>query len=159
MMKTLLPAAILAGALTAAPAAFAANTDTTAMEGTYLLVQPNESQRLLALNPGGSVSLVSQGQQVRGYTSGLGTWEMTGPDSARAAIIDFNDPARESDSNGASQIVYELNFSGENNGRFESVAGSFTGKAFAKGQNPLADDAKPSRRFANQFDGTRITVN
>ena len=159
MMKALLPAAFIATALAAAPAALAATSDTTAIEGTYLLIQPNESQRVLSLNPGGAVSLVSQGQQVRGYTSGLGSWKMTGPDSARAAIIDFNDPAASDGNNGASQIVYELTFSDEVEGQFQSVTGQFSGQAFAKGQNPLADNAEPARTFRNQFDGMRVGVN
>ena len=88
----------------------AATNDSTSVDGTYLLVQTNDSQRVLALKPGGTASLVSQGQQVRGYTSGLGAWEMTGPDSARATIIDFNDPAFEPEANGASQLVFDLTF-------------------------------------------------
>ena len=159
MMKTLIPAAVMAGSLAAAPVALAANTDGTAVEGTYLLVQPNESQRVLALNPGGAVNLVSQGQQVRGYTSGLGAWKMTGPDSARATIIDFNDPETETGSTGASHIVYDLTFSDEVDGQFQNVTGHFSGEAFAKGQNPLTDDVQPARNFANQFDGMRIGVN
>lgn len=159
MMKTLLPAAVLATTLAAAPVALAASNDSTAIEGTYLLVQPNESQRVLALNPGGSVNLVSQGQQVRGYTSGLGSWKMTGPDTARAAIIDFNDPETTADGNGASQIVYDLTFSGETDGQFQSVTGQFSGQAFAKGKNPLAEDVQPARKFSNRFDGMRIGVN
>ncbi|MES0880666.1 hypothetical protein [Roseibium sp. SCP14] len=159
MMKTLVPAALMAGSLVAAPVALAANSDNTAIEGTYLLVQPNTSQRVLALKPGGTVSLISQGQQVRGYTSGLGSWKMTGPDSARATIIDFNHPEIETGDDGATQIVYDLTFSDEVDGQFQSVTGQFTGQSFAKGQNPLANDAKPARTFGNRFDGMRIGVN
>ncbi|WP_305988916.1 hypothetical protein [Roseibium sp. MMSF_3544] len=159
MLKSLLPAAFMATALVAAPAALAASNDATAIEGTYLLMQPNESQRVLALNPGGAVNLISQGQQVRGYTSGLGTWEMTGPETARATIIDFNNPGTEISGNGASQITYDLTFSDEADGRFQSVSGHFAGQAFAKGQNPLAGDSEPARTFKNTFDGSRIVVN
>lgn len=159
MMKTLLPAAVVATALVAAPVALAATNDSTSVEGTYLLVQPNESQRVLALNPGGSVNLVSQGQQVRGYTSGLGTWEMTGPDTVRAAIIDFNNPQTESGSDGASHIVYDLTFSDEVDGQYQTIAGQFTGQGFAKGQNPIAGDAEPVRKFGNSFNGMRLGVN
>lgn len=158
MLKSLLPAAVMATTLAAAPAALAANNDSTAIQGTYLLVQPNESQRILALNPGGSVNLVSQGQQVRGYTSGLGSWKMTGPDTARAAIIDFNDPET-TGGNGASQIVYDLTFSDETDGQFQTVTGQFSGQAYIKGQNPLAGDIEPARKFGNRFDGMRIGVN
>ncbi|MCV0424736.1 MAG: hypothetical protein K5905_04645 [Roseibium sp.] len=159
MMKSLLPAAVMAGALAASPVALAATTDSTAVEGAFLLTQPNKSQRVLALNPGGAVNLISQGQHVRGYTSGLGTWQMTGPDSARATVIDFNNPETTADGNGASHIVYDLTFSDEIDGQFQNVTGQFSGQAFARGQNPLADDAQPARNFGNRFDGMRIGVN
>ena len=147
MLKSLLSAAAMAIALAAAPVALADEHDSTAMKGTYLLTQPNESQRVIALMPGGAVSLVSQGQQVRGYTSGLGTWTMTGADSARAAIIDFNDPEDASGSDGATQIVFDLTFSDAVSGQFQTVTGSFEGKAFARGQNPLTGDNEPTRTF------------
>lgn len=159
MMKSLIPAAVLATALAAAPVAMAATNDSTSVDGTYLLVQTNDSQRVLALKPGGTASLVSQGQQVRGYTSGLGAWEMTGPDSARATIIDFNDPAFEPDADGASQLVFDLTFTGEADGRFQNVSGQFSGKAFAKGDNPLAKDSQPVRSFGTSFEGMRIGIN
>ncbi|MEM9107678.1 MAG: hypothetical protein AAGC96_18705 [Pseudomonadota bacterium] len=161
MMKALLPAAFVASTLAIAPAAMAAttnNTDTTAIDGTYLLIQDNEAQRVLALKPGGSASLISQGQQVRGYTSGLGSWAMTGPDSARVTVIDFNDPANEADGNGASQIVFDLIFSDAVDGQFHSVSGHFSGQVFARGQNPLAADALPARTFGTRFDGMRVGV-
>lgn len=159
MMKSLIPAAALATALAAAPVATAVASDSTSIDGTYLLVQANSSQRILALQPGGTASLVSQGQQVRGYTSGLGAWEMTGPDSARATIIDFNDPAFEPEANGASQLVFDLTFTGEADGRFQNVSGQFTGMAFAKGDNPLAKDSQPVRSFGTSFEGMRVGVN
>ena len=158
MMKSLLPAAAMTMSLAAAPLALAADGGIAAMTGTYLLTQPNESQRVIALKPGGGASMVSQGQHVRGYTSGLGTWQMTGPDSARAAIIDFNDPVDTDDGNGASHSVYDLTFSDAVGGRFQAVTGAFEGKAFARGQNPLGGDTAPMRTFGNQFDGLRIGV-
>lgn len=156
MMKSLIPAAVIATALAATPAAVAATSDSNAIEGTYLLVQDNDSQRVLALNPGGAASLISQGQQVRGYTSGLGSWTLTGPGSARATIIDFNDPETTDGGNGASHIVFDLTFSGEIDGRFQNVTGAFSGQAFARGQNPLSSDAEPARTFGRPFDGMRI---
>ena len=160
MMKSLLPAALVASTMAIAPSAMAASsTDSTAIDGTYLLVQNNESQRVLALKPGGSASLISQGQQVRGYTSGLGAWALTGPDSARVTIIDFNDPADAVNGNGASQLVFDMAFSDVVDGQFQSVSGHLSGKAFAKGQNPLAEDALPARTFGTRFDGMRVGVN
>ncbi|WP_419906825.1 hypothetical protein [Hoeflea sp.] len=158
-MKTLLPAAVMAASLATAPAALAATGESTAIDGTYLLVQANDSQRVLALNPGGAASLISQGQQVRGYTSGLGSWTMTGPDSARATIIDFNAPENTADGNGASQIVFDLSFSDANDGQFQNVTGHFSGQVFARGQNPLSADDQPARTFGTRFDGMRIGVN
>ncbi len=158
MMKSLLPVAVMATSLAAAPVALAANSDSTAIDGTYLLVQANESQRVLALKPGGAVSLISQGQQVRGYTSGLGSWKMTGPDSARATILDFNDPEDKTGGDGASRIVFDLTFSDEIDGRFQNVSGEYSGQAFAKGKNPLAEDSQPSRTFSTTFEGMRVGV-
>lgn len=155
MMKSLIPAALIAASLTAAPA-LAANADSTAVEGSYLLVQTNDSQRVLALNPGGVASLISQGQQVRGYTSGLGSWQMTGPDTVRADIIDFNALDEQGDGEGTTHSVFELTFSGLVDGKFSNVTGAFSGKAFAKGQNPLTDNAQPVRTFGTEFQGTRI---
>lgn len=159
MMKALLPAAFVASTLAIAPSALAASTDSSAIDGTYLLIQENESQRVLALKPGGSASLISQGQQVRGYTSGLGSWAQTGPGSARATIIDFNDPSDEAEGNGASQLVFDLDFSDTVDGQYHSVSGHFSGQAFARGQNPLAADAVPARTFGTRFDGMRVGVN
>ncbi|MEM6460736.1 MAG: hypothetical protein AAF724_02350 [Pseudomonadota bacterium] len=158
MIKSLFPVAVMATALAAAPAALATENDSTAVEGTYLLVQPNDSQRALALNPGGVASLISQGQQVRGYTSGLGSWQMTGPDTARANIIDFNPIGAADDGNGASHSVFELSFSDKVDGKFRNLSGQFSGKAFDRGQNPLNDDAEPARMFSNEVEGSRIGV-
>ena len=127
-----------------------------AVEGAYLLIQENDSQRVLSFTRGGTVSEVGSGEQRRGYTSGLGTWEQTGPNQVVARIIDFNFDLDSGAPTGTALIVYTLTFEGLEQGRFQRFSGSFSGQQFALGQNPLNPTEPAVRSFGRAFTGQRI---
>lgn len=127
-----------------------------AVEGAFLLTQDNGSQRVIALTRGGTVSTVASGEQRGGYTSGLGTWEMTGSDSIVARIIDFNFDRDSGTPIGTAMSVYTLKFDGLEQGRYDRFSGSFAGQQFAIGQDPLNPTEPPVRSFGRSFTGQRI---
>ncbi|MCP4317907.1 MAG: hypothetical protein GY789_18270 [Hyphomicrobiales bacterium] len=150
----LIPA--MAAALAFSPAALAANTNSTTIDGAYLLQQSDERQRVLSFERGGTVSQISDQQNAVGFTSGLGTWTKTGQGSARASIVDFNHPNNAADGHGASMIVYDLTFSDPVDGKYQNVTGYFSGQAFDAGQNPLSSHEPHVRSFGTRFEGARI---
>jgi len=128
-----------------------------AVEGAYLLIQDSGSQRVLSFTRGGIVSELASGQQLRGYTSGLGAWEQTGPNQIVARVIDFNFDRDSGARTGTSLNVYTLTFEGLDQGRFERFSGSFSGQQFALGQNPLKPTEPSVRSFGTTFTGQRIS--
>ena len=99
---------------------------------------------------------MGSGEQRRGYTSGLGAWEQTGPNQIAARIIDFNFDRDSGDPTGTALTVYTLTFEGLEQGRFERFSGNFSGQQFALGQNPLNPSEPPVRSFGREFIGQRI---
>ncbi len=127
-----------------------------AVEGAYLLIQDNDFHRVLSFTRGGTVSEVGSGEQHNSYTSGLGTWEQTGPNEVVARIIDFNFDRDSGAPTGSSMNVYTITFEGLEQGRFDRFSGSFSGQQFAFGQNPLDPTEPPVRSFGRDFTGQRI---
>ena len=142
----------------AAPRVHAADSGKAAIDGSYLLIQKNGYQRVLSFDSGGTVSLVSEQQPLRGFTSGEGAWKQTGPGKAVATVIDFNFNRKDGKPTGTSLIVYTLNFSEPVAGKYQKLVGASAGKAYAVGQNPLSPTEKPIRVFGTDFTGQRITV-
>jgi len=129
-----------------------------AIEGSYLLIQDDEYQRVLAFDRGGTVSQVSEQQPLLGFTSGEGAWEQTGPDTVIARVVDFNFSLDDGKPTGTSLIVYTLTLSELVSGKYQQVTGTFAGKNFAVGQNPLNPAEPPAREFGMGFTGQRITA-
>lgn len=129
-----------------------------AIEGSYLLIQDDEYQRVLSFDRGGTVSQVSEQQPLLGFTSGQGAWEQTGPDTVVARVIDFNFGLDDGKPTGASLIVYTLTFSEPLSGNYQQITGTYAGKNFAVGQNPLNPAEPPAREFGIGFTGQRITA-
>lgn len=127
-----------------------------AVEGAYLMVQTNDVQRVIAFTEGGTVSIVGSGGQNRGYTSGLGAWEQTGPNQVQARIIDFNFDPDSGAPLGSALVVYTLDFEGLDSGRFQSLSGRFDGTQYGVGQNPLNPTEEPLRTFGRDLTGQRI---
>ena len=154
-MKRLISAVCLVLAL-GLPTARADDSMAIAVEGAYLLIQDNDIQRVLSFTRGGTVSEVGSGEQRRSYTSGLGTWEQTGPKKVVARIIDFNFDRGSGDPTGTALKTYTLVFEGLKQGRFQRVSGRFSGQQFAFGQNPLNPTEPPLRSFGRELKGQRI---
>jgi len=128
-----------------------------AFEGAYLLVQHDGYQRIVTLEPGGTVSQVSDQQPLLGFTSGHGAWRSTGRDKVQARVIDFSYELEENAPVGPSLIVYDLAFSDLVSGKYQTVTGQFAGAQYATGQNPLNPTEAPVRTFGIPFKGQRIT--
>ncbi len=135
-------------------------TDRTAIaiEGAYLLLQTDGFQRILTFDRSGNLSQVSDQQTLIGFSVGQGTWEQTAPGKVRARLIDFSFEIESGKRSGPSLIDYELTFSDPDSGRYGKVSGSYTGKNFDVGQNPLNPSEAPTRPFGIDFEGYRITV-
>jgi hypothetical protein len=129
-----------------------------AFAGAYLLVQHDGYQRIVTLGPGGTVSQVSDQESVLGFTGGRGAWQQTGPDKARARVIDFSYELADNARVGPSLIVYDLAFSDLVGGKYQKVSGRFAGKQFTTGQNPLTPSEPPIRTYGIAFQGQRITA-
>lgn len=158
MMK--LPTAITALAATVAlcapVTAMANDSSAIAIEGSYFLVQSDARQRVLQLDRGGNVVVTSDLEGSIGFTAGLGSWRATGSGSATATVVDFN-TRRDDDRNpGPSVTVFELTFSDEQSGRFQTVSGTLSGRAYASGQNPFDQAQDPVRTYSIEFSGSRV---
>ena len=134
------------------------STDDSAQkfQGAYLVTQSNDVQRVLAFAMGGTVSMVGAGEQRGGYTSGLGNWRQSSPNQVVARIVNFNFDRESGAPIGAALNVYTLEFDELEDGRFQSVSGSFAGQQFEMGQNPLDPAADPVRTFGRDVSGKRI---
>ncbi|MEM6460695.1 MAG: hypothetical protein AAF724_02125 [Pseudomonadota bacterium] len=164
MKKLTLPAAVMALALAASPAALAAQSQSASQNqsnvigGAYILLQKDDRQRVLSLESGGTVTQVSDLENETGFTSGLGAWTRTGADSARASVVDFNHETDGNNGPGASKIVYDLTFSDPVDGIYQTVTGYYAGQAFQSGQNPLSNEEPHVRSFGTRFEGKRIVA-
>jgi hypothetical protein len=129
---------------------------TQMVSGVYLLVQKDGYQRLLTLDPDGTVSQVSQQQAVLGFTTGQGAWSRTGEAEITAQIIDFDFNPRDGKPTGSTLIRYVLTLSAVGPSGFQHVAGAFSGKQYPPGQSPLDPGARPVRQFGVEFTGQRV---
>lgn len=157
-MKTI--ASILCVVVVALTAAAAGATDrlAIAVEGSYLLLQDDNYQRILTFDRGGNVSQVSDQQPLLGFTVGQGAWEQTGPDSVTAKVVDFAYDPKDGHLIGPSVIVYSLTFGDQASGAYQTVTGSYAGEQYAEGQNPLDPTDPPISTFGIEFKGQRITA-
>ena len=128
-----------------------------AFAGAYLLVQHDGYQRIVTLGSDGIVTQVSDQEPVLGFTGGRGAWQQTGPDKARARVIDFSYELADNARVGPSLIVYDLDFADPVDGKYQKVSGRFAGKQFAVGQNPLTPSEPPIGTYGIAFQGQRIT--
>ncbi len=153
-------ASLLGLLLTAALATPAGANDRVAIafEGAYLLLQDDGFQRILSLDRGGIVSQVSDQQTLIGFSEGRGTWKQVGPDSIRARVIDFAFDPKDGTRAGPSVIDYELTFSDLRAGAYQTVTGSYAGKQYGTGVNPLDATEAPVRTYGVDFKGQRITL-
>ena len=156
MHKRLTPMLCLLFATTCAVSVQAADEQAIAIEGTYLLLQDDKYQRVLSFDRGGNVSQISDQQTLVGFTVGRGAWEQTGPNTVRARVIDFAFDPKSGARLGPSLIVYDLTFANPESGRFQSVRGSYSGKVFAVGENPLEPAKAPIQSFGIGFNGQRV---
>lgn len=145
----------------------AADDFATAVAGAYFLIQDDEFQRILSFDQGGNVAQVSDKEASIGFTSGQGTWRRTGEDEVTATIIDFGFNIEDGSPSGPTVLVYVLAFADEvapgpddwgRERKFQSLRGTFSGKQYAVGQNPLAPTEPPTREFKNGLTGQRITA-
>ena len=114
-MKALKPCSSLLLLVMAAGAATATNQSSISMEGSYLLIQENRYQRARSLASGG----VAHQESVIGFTSGLGAWEQTGPDTAVVRVLDFAFTFGDGKQIGPAVIRYKLTFSDQVDGRYQ----------------------------------------
>ena len=127
-----------------------------AASGVYLLTQKDGYLRLLTLRQDGTVSQVSPQQTILGFTAGEGAWHRTGETELTARIVDFDFDPRNGKPTGATLIHYVLTFSDLELSGFQKVAGQYSGKQYALGQNPLDPNAKAIRSFGVEFTGQRV---
>lgn len=156
-MRHVATAFCLAVASLAATSACAAD-DASAIEGTYLILQQDGHQRALSFDRSGNVVMVSDLETVVGFTSGVGSWEQTGPGEAAARIVNFNFNVVDGKQMGAAIASYTLSFADEVSGKYRSLSGSLSGAQYSLGQNPLDPKEEPYRTFAITFTGVRITA-
>jgi hypothetical protein len=138
--------------------AVAADRSTSEIEGTYLLTQKDQYQRLLSFDGAGIVTQVSDQEPTLGFTSGRGEWTLAGADKVKATVVDFSYDLNDGSPIGPAVIVYELVFSDLQAGKYQKVEGSFAGKQFVTGQDPLNPSETPMGTFGIGFEGRRITA-
>jgi hypothetical protein len=156
-MKAFLTSLCVAVLTVSAIEASASDRDAIEVEGSYILYLQNDRQRLLSFDRGGNVIDVSDLEAVYGFTTGVGAWHQTGPDSATARVIDFNFDVDSGEPTGPALIMYDLTFGDLVQGKYQTVTGSLSGRQYEPGQDPLAPTKEPTRTFENTFAGKRIT--
>jgi hypothetical protein len=139
-------------------AASASDRDALEIEGSYVLYQDDDHQRVLSFDRSGNVVQASDLETVVGFTSGVGAWEQTGPDTATARIINFNFDVDTGQPMGSAVVNYDLTFGDLVQGRYQTVAGDVWGGQYDVGQDPLTPTKPPYREFRYAFEGKRITV-
>jgi hypothetical protein len=135
----------------------AAEQQAMAIEGSYLLLQNDKYQRVLSFDHGGNVAQISDEQSLIGFTEGLGAWKQIGPNQIQAQVIDFSFDPKSGKRIGPSLIVYDLTFTDLKSGHYQKVNGSFSGKVFPLGENPLASEKPAIQSFAIGFKGERVS--
>lgn len=139
-------------------AAVAGDGDALEIEGSYVLYQNDGHQRVLSFDRSGNVVQASELETVVGFSSGLGAWEQTGPDSATARIVNFNFDLDTGSPMGPAIVEYDLTFGDLVQGKYQTVTGSISGGQYDVGQDPLALAKEPYREFRYTFEGKRITA-
>lgn len=135
----------------------AAEQQAMAIEGTYLLHQNDKYQRLLSFDRGGNVIQISDQQTLIGFTEGLGAWKQIGPNKIQARVIDFSFDPKSGKRIGPSLIVYNFTFTDLESRHYQKVSGSFSGKVFPLGENPLSPEKPATQSFGIGFKGERIS--
>ncbi|MDA7947525.1 MAG: hypothetical protein MPJ78_08605 [Hyphomicrobiaceae bacterium] len=142
--------------VTLAASAFADEKSETAIAGSYFITQDDKFQRVLTFEPGGAISQVSDQQTLLGFSSGQGSWKLTGPGTVKASVIDFSYDLKTGKRVGPGIINYEVKFTDERSGKYQSISGSFSGSVYPVGDNPLKPSKQPVYSFAIGFKGGRI---
>ena len=130
-----------------------------AIEGTYLLLQSDMYQRVLSFDRGGNVAQVSDQQTLIGFTVGRGAWKQTGKNTVQARVIDFAFDLTSGKRIGPSLITYNLTFTDLESGHYQKISGSYSGKVFPVGENPLAPKKPAIQSFGIEFKGKRVSLN
>jgi hypothetical protein len=156
MLKTI--GVCIAILLLGATAAGASDSDPLEIEGSYILYQNDGHQRVLSFNRSGNAIQASDLETVVGFSSGLGAWEQTGPDSATARLVNFNFNVDTGKPMGSAIVGYDLKFRDLVGGKYQTVTGSLSGGQYDIGQDPLAPTTEPYLKFQYTFEGKRITA-
>jgi hypothetical protein len=135
----------------------AAEQQATAVEGTYLPLQSDKYQRVLSFDRGGNVAQISDQQTLIGFTEGRGAWKQIGPGKIQARVIDFSFDLKSGKRIGPSLIVYDLTFTDLESGHYQKISGSYSGKVFPLGENPLAPEKPAIQSFGIEFKGERVS--
>lgn len=135
----------------------AAEQQAMAIEGTYLLLQNDKYQRVLSFERGGNVVQVSDEQALIGFTEGLGAWKKIGPNKIQARVVDFSFDPKSGNRIGPSLIVYNFTFTDLKSGHYQKISGSFSGKVFPLGENPLTPEKPAIQSFGIGFRGERVS--
>ena len=158
-MKTIMVTSVCVAILAlSAIDAGASDRDALAVEGSYVLYQEDGYQRVLSFDRSGNLVQASDLESSYGFTSGVGAWEQTGPDSAKARIIDFNYSRDTGKPTGPAVADYDFTFGDLVEGKYQTFAGTLSGKQYDVGQDPLAPTKDPIREFGIPFKGKRINA-
>jgi hypothetical protein len=156
-MKRLVSVLCCLCAVIYAGSVWAAEQQAMTIEGTYLLVQNDKYQRILSFDRSGNVAQVSDQQPTIGFTEGWGAWKQIGRNKIQAQVIDFNFDPKSGKRLGPSLIVYDLTFTDLESGHYQKISGSFSGKIFPIGENPLEPKKPAVRSFGIGFKGQRVS--
>lgn len=157
-MKTILAGACVAILALGSVAAVASDRDALEIEGSYVLYQESDNLRVISFDRSGNVVVAATLESVYGFTTGVGAWEQTGPDSAKARIIDFNFSRDTGQPTGPGITDYEFTFGDLVQGKYQTFTGTTSGRQYDAGQDPLAPTGDPTRDFGTTFTGKRITA-
>jgi hypothetical protein len=157
-MKTTIVTGLCAAVLALSTiGAGASDRDALEIEGSYVMYQEDGYQRVLSFDRSGNVVMASDLEAVYRFTGGVGAWEQTGPDSAKARIIDFN-YNRDGQPAGPAVVDCDFTFDDLVQGKYQTFSGTISGKQYDVGQDPLAPTKDAIREFGNPFTGKRITA-
>jgi hypothetical protein len=135
----------------------AAEQEPMAIAGTYLLRQDDNYLRILSFDRDGNVAQISDQQTLIGFTEGRGAWKEIEPNKFQAQVIDFAFDPKSGKRIGPSIIVYDLSFTDLESGHFQKISGSYSGKVFPVGENPLAPKKPAIQSFGIGFKGERVS--
>jgi hypothetical protein len=157
-MKTILAGVCAAIFALGTAAAGASDRDALEIEGSYDLYQESDNLRVISFDRSGNVVVAATLESDYGFTTGVGAWEQTGPDSAKARIVDFNYSRDTGQPTGPGVSEYEFTFGDLVQGKYQTFTGTISGKQYDTGQDPLAPTGDPTRDFGTTFTGKRITA-